>query len=293
MNDFNRIEVLNHGYVELIDCMGSDHRVVNSAKVSFAGQIDEKEPLDQRSINLIKYLLRNQHTSVFESVIFQFRMRLPIFVMRQLVRHRTARLNEESARYSILRDDCYVPEIDRMQRNSAFNKQGSSGTLDDVIGNNIIDSMVEEQEKAFAKYHSYLDDELAKELSRINLPVSTYTEIYWQMDLNNLFRFLKLRLDHHAQYEIRVYAQAIFDLIKHKVPVCCAAFEEYMLNAVSMTQEELAIFGKLSQPDTFDLVDTGILNLSRSEQHDFWVKINRLDLESKLEILLKLDANNE
>ena len=189
---------------------------------------------------LIDYLLRHAHTSPFEQVNFTFNIKLPIFVARQIVRHRTAKLNEISGRYSILKDEFYVPDISRMQTQSKDNKQGSSDTLIDNAENTIL-TMTQEQETAYDNYESYIESGMAKELARINLPVSTYSQWIWQCDLHNLFHFLRLRLDAHAQYEVRVYAEAKYELIKPIVPFACESFERHILNGRKFSSDEMAL----------------------------------------------------
>lgn len=227
--------VLDKGFVRLVDYMGGDNRVVQAARVSYGE--GTKNYRDDAA--LIDYLLRNAHTSPFEQVILTFHVKLPIFVARQWIRHRTARLNEISGRYSVLKDDFYVPAPEDIALQSTDNKQGrSSEALEKEQAEKIRTSLADNQRNAYAAYCSLVDEGIARELARINLPLSIYTEWYWQIDLHNLFHFLKLRLDAHAQKEIRLYAQVLFDIAKKVAPSSCESFERHLLGGVRFSAEE-------------------------------------------------------
>jgi len=229
--------VLDKGFVRLVDYLGGDERVVQSARVSYG----EGTKSYREDAALIDYLLRNSHTSPFEQVVLTFHVKLPIFVARQWVRHRTARLNEISGRYSILKDDFYVPKAEDVALQSTDNKQGRSAkALDPAVAEKIRSSLTEGQKSAYAAYSSLVGEGIARELARINLPLSLYTEWYWQIDLHNLFHFLKLRLDAHAQKEIRLYAEVLFEIAKKVAPRCCESFEKHTLRGVRFSGEELA-----------------------------------------------------
>lgn len=238
--ELRTIQVLDKGFVRLVDYMGDDRRIVQAARVSY-GQGTKTEAEDRA---LIQYLMRNAHTSPFEQVQFSFHCKMPVFVARQLVRHRTAKLNEISGRYSVMKEEFYVPEPGRFQKQSADNKQGSSiqliGDPEEYVGGPAYaqESMVLEHCGAYRCYEEYLEMGMAKELARINLPLSLYTEWYWTIDLHNLFHFLRLRMDSHAQWEIQEYARAKYELIKPIVPWACAAFEEYVLNGIRLSATE-------------------------------------------------------
>lgn len=237
---YRPISVLDHGYVELINYLGNDHTPTEAARVSTKGLIQDCSlggHLD-RDKKLTHYLLKNRHTSPFEQVVFTFRMKLPIFVARQLIRHRTARVNEMSARYSRLPGEVYVPKLERLMKQGKENKQGSEGELNSLDRRRFLDRNESATKSALSSYYQYLEDGVARELARICLPVSIYTEWVWQMDLHNLFHFLKLRMDKHAQWEIQQYAQAIANIVKDSVPMCWEAFEKYQLTTVTLTQEE-------------------------------------------------------
>ena len=229
--------VLNKGFVRLVDYLGGDERVVQSARVSYG----EGTKSYREDAALIDYLLRNSHTSPFEQVVLTFHIKLPIFVARQWIRHRTARLNEISGRYSVMKDDFYVPAPDDIALQSTDNKQGRSAeALEPGQAEKIRATFAGDQKTAYASYSALVDEGIARELARINLPLSLYTEWYWQIDLHNLFHFLKLRLDAHAQKEIRLYAEVIFDLAKKVAPRCCESFQRHILGGVSFSSEELA-----------------------------------------------------
>jgi len=232
---------LDKGFIRLVDKMGDDSSIVQAARVSY-GQ-GAKTPEEDR--NLIRYLMRNKHTSPFEMVEFKFHVKAPIFVFRQWQRHRAASINECSLRYTEAKDEYYVPEINQICYQSKDNKQGRAMPLDDEEASFFKTQFQLESNVAFDRYNIKLNRGMAKELARINLPLSTYSEMYWKMDLHNLFHFLKLRLHPYAQYEIRVYAQAILDIIKPIVPISCEAFEDYILNAQNLSGQEVKVLNEL------------------------------------------------
>lgn len=220
--------VLDHGFVRLVDYMGGDARIVAAARVSYG--LGTKTVREDAA--LIHYLMRNEHTSPFEQVVLTFHCKMPIFVARQWIRHRTARVNEVSGRYSRLSNEFYLPDSDQLRKQSARNKQGrSEEALPEGVRNEILGILKRDSEAAFGSYERLLGFDLARELARINLPLSSYTEWYWQIDLSNLFRFLKLRLSPHAQYEIRKYAEVMSGMARKVAPTAYGAFEENILNA--------------------------------------------------------------
>lgn len=286
----SEIKVLDKGFVRLVDHLGSDEAIVRAARVSY-GKGTRKISEDE---TLIRYLMRNQHTSPFEMCEVVFHIKLPIFVMRQMVRHRTANLNEISGRYSVLPDECYIPENDKVTFQNPSNKQGGTSEAvtpvniknpqdwwdcvepEDLIGTWNWQHYFEEDQKIIRQsYERYVDSGMRRELARINLPVSQYTECYWKMDLRNLFHFLKLRLDSHAQYEIRVYAEAIFEIIKPLFPTSCQAFEDYILNAITLTQRDIKCLSKLiALKDKQYLIDEFFTN--KREREEFIEKLGKL-----------------
>ena len=227
--------VLNLGFVRFVDYLGSDARIVQAARVSYGP--GTKTVREDKA--LINYLMKNQHTSPFEQIILTFHVKLPIFVARQWVRHRTARLNEISGRYSVLKDEFYLPEESSIRLQSTRNKQGRS--LQEVPGqlkSRVLEILKTDHELVYSHYQELLNDGVARELARINLPLSLYTEWYWQIDLHNLFHFIKLRLDPHAQLEIREYARVLGKAARAVAPMAYAAFEEYILCGVRLSRSE-------------------------------------------------------
>ena len=227
------------GFVKLLDVMGSDEEVENAARISY-GKGTRKV---SQTRNLIRYLIRHKHTSPLEMCEVKFHIKLPIFIMRQLVRHRTANLNEYSGRYSIMSDEYYLPEADYLQKQSTTNNQGreeiipNKGLLQFEF-NRIYDG-------AQIAYENLLNFELTKELARAVLPVANYTECIWKIDLHNFFHFVKLRADKHAQREIQDYANAMYELVKPKFPLCCEAFEDYNRDAVTFSKQEMDVIREL------------------------------------------------
>lgn len=225
--------VLNHGFVALRDYMGGDRSIADAARVSY--QDGTKTVNDDAG--LIDHLIRNEHTSPLEQCILTFHLKLPIFVMRQLVRHRTARLNEISGRYSILPAEFYVPAAEQIMPQSTDNKQGRAGGPMEHADSEV-DFFRAEGFNAFSAYQTRLHDGMARELARINLPLSSYTECIWQIDLHNLMHFMKLRLDHHAQYEIRVFAQAMYDITRAVAPLALNSFDNWIKDSVTLSGQE-------------------------------------------------------
>jgi thymidylate synthase (FAD) len=232
------IKIHNSGFVDLVDHMGDDERIVTSARIS----TNRGAKTPQEDAQLIDYLMRNRHTSPFEQVLFTFHLKMPIFVARQWVRHRTARMNEISGRYVEFEAEFFLPEELRIQ--SANNHQASEPG-DIATEKEILDHMDLEQDRAKRGYERYLEEGVAREMARINLPLSTYTEFYWNIDLHNLFHFLRLRTHHHAQKEIRDYAEAIATLIQPIVPMAYEAWERHERYGVKLSREEVVFIGDL------------------------------------------------
>ncbi len=228
--------VLDHGFVRLVDYMGGDARIVQAARVSYgAGTRTLRE-----DSALIDYLMRHRHTSPFEHVVFEFHCKMPVFVARQWIRHRTARVNEISGRYSIMQNEFYLPPPDQIRRQSADNKQGrDQEEVPPELQQRVLDILRKDQQRAYATYEEMINDDIARELARINLPLSLYTQWYWQMDLHNLFHFLELRLDPHAQWEIREYARVISDIVKAVTPLAWDAFDRHVLRGCRLSADEL------------------------------------------------------
>lgn len=258
------IKVLDKGFVRLVDYLGGDARIVQSARVSYG----EGTKTVRQDRGLIHYLLKNAHTSPFEQVQLTFHTKMPIFVARQWVRHRTARLNEISGRYSVMRDEFYVPDAEHVCAQSVSNKQGRGDPLPADEALVIIEALEREQRDTYANYEKLLEQNVARELARVNLPNSLYTEWYWQIDLHNLFHFLRLRLDAHAQYEIRVYAEAMAQCAKAVAPLAYEAFEEHVLGAVTFSRAECQAVAALLEGRSVALEGRSLA--------DFEVKLGRL-----------------
>ena len=228
--------VLDKGFVRLVDYLGNDERIALSARVSYGEGTKTRREIS----GLIDYLLRNEHTSPFEQVNFTFHLKMPIFVARQWMRHRTARINEISGRYSIMKDEFFVPEGGDIAEQSEDNKQGrAEDPVPEELQHSIQKTLRENQEQLYASYQKLIKQGIAREIARINLPLSLYTEFYWQIDLHNLFHFLRLRLHAHAQLEIRRYAQSILSIIQLVCPIASAAFEEHFVESARFSQSEL------------------------------------------------------
>lgn len=237
-------KVLDKGFVRLVDYMGGDERVVQSARVSY-GKGTKTVHEDKA---LIDYLMRNRHTSPFEQVVLTFHCKMPIFVARQWIRHRTARVNEISGRYSVLENEFYLPDKGQVRLQSKINRQGRSDEeVPPELQEEVLRILIEGQRRAYQDYEELIEKDIARELARINLPLSLYTQWYWQIDLHNLFHFLELRLDYHAQWEIRQYAKVIAEITKKVAPVSYEAFEKHVLNAVRFSGEELKALKNMLQ----------------------------------------------
>ena len=231
-----------HGFVRLIDIMGDDDSIADAARVSYGK--GTRTASDNKG--LIRYLVRHKHTSPLEMVEVKFHLKLPIFVMRQLVRHRTASLNEYSGRYSIMSDDFYEPSDDYIQPQSQTNKQGRGGELSEVWKQSYKQRIHEITTKAKYAYKFLIGNEstsggLSRELARTVLPVSNYTECYWKIDLHNFFHFCRLRMDDHAQQEIQDYAKVMYEMVKPEVPIATEAFEDYIYNSSTLSRMEMNV----------------------------------------------------
>lgn len=234
-------KVLDHGFIRVVDYMGSDSAIVQAARVSY-GKGTKKISQDEA---LIKYLMRHHHTTPFEMCEIKFHVKLPIFVARQWIRHRTANVNEYSARYSILDNEFYIPKPEQIAKQSDNNKQGSGEAFDPDTSKEIIDSLINDSNLVYSHYEKFIEQGLAREIARTNLTLNYYTQFYWKIDLHNLLHFLKLRADKHAQYEIRVYAEVMLDIIKKWVPLAYNAFVEYCLESACISRTGLEIIRKL------------------------------------------------
>jgi thymidylate synthase (FAD) len=235
MKPSEKIKCLDQGYVQLVDVMGDDDSIVDAARVSIAG---ENVRAVSENRGLIRYLMRHRHTTPLEMVEFKFRCKMPIFVARQWIRHRTANVNEMSGRYAEMPKEYYVPALEDIQPQASKNKQGRS---EEAMDNPEIwrDGFAEEAKVSFDLYQDRIDAGMARELARANLPLSTYTQWIWKIDLHNLLHFLALRLHPHAQKEIRVFGEAMASLIKPIVPIAYEAFEDYRLNGCFLSANDV------------------------------------------------------
>lgn len=242
-NDPNCVRCLGDGFVRLVEVMGGDRSIVQSARVSY-GKGTKSLRADRA---LIFYLMQHRHTTPFEMVEFKFHCRMPIFIARQWIRHRTANVNEMSGRYSIMEDKFWVPELEDFRTQSDTNRQGDQDApaLPEKEAKRLQQLFSEEQKSIYENYEKYIEAGVAREVARANLPLSVFTEWYWKIDLHNLLHFLHLRLDPHAQKEIRVYAEAIARFVKESCPVAWEAFEEYVLFASSLSRSEAKLLSEV------------------------------------------------
>jgi thymidylate synthase (FAD) len=263
---YQPLPVLDRGFVRVIDYMGDDGAIVQAARVSY-GRGTRKVSDDR---GLINYLMRMRHTSPFEMCELKLHVKLPIFVARQWIRHRTANVNEYSARYSVLDDEFYVPAPEHVASQASSNRQGRDQVLDPARAEVVREAVRANAERAYAEYLALLNQDergdtidperagLARELARIVLPLNTYTEWYWKTDLHNLLHFIALRADPHAQYEIRAYALVLLDVVRRWVPLTCAAFENYRLNAAELSGQALAALRRMLAGEEVSQADSGL-----------------------------------
>tara|TARA_B100000131_G_scaffold13169_1_gene13627 strand:+ start:810 stop:1604 length:795 start_codon:yes stop_codon:yes gene_type:complete len=261
-----KVKIHDHGFVQLVDHMGTDESIENAARISYGEGTRKKSETE----GLIRYLMRHRHTSPFEMCEVVFHLKLPIFVMRQLVRHRTASLNEYSGRYSVMSDEFYVPSREYLRKQSTTNKQGRSDELLDNVGL-LQYEYNRSHDGSNTAYQNLLREDVSREIARAVLPVSNYTEVVWKSDLHNFFHMVKLRSDAHAQQEIRDYSDAMYEIVKPLYPISCQAFEDYVLNSVSFSQKEMRMLKEqLNGSWTMDNLGRG---LSKREQTEFLEKL--------------------
>jgi thymidylate synthase (FAD) len=233
--------VLDHGFIRVIDYMGDDAAIVQAARVSYGAGTRHV----QNDEGLIRYLMRHWHSTPFEMCEVKLHVKLPVFVARQWIRHRTANVNEYSARYSILDREFYIPAPEHLAAQSTVNNQGRGEVLTGEEAARVLEILKSDANRAYDHYEAMLSQDgqqgLARELARMNLPANIYTQWYWKTDLHNLFHFLRLRADPHAQYEIRVYAEAIAACVRDWVPLAYAAFEDYRMGGVTLSAKAIAV----------------------------------------------------
>jgi thymidylate synthase (FAD) len=259
-------QVLDHGFIRVIDYMGDDSAIVQAARVSY-GAGTRHVSNDE---GLIRYLMRHWHSTPFEMCEVKLHVKLPVFVARQWIRHRTANVNEYSARYSILDREFYIPAPDQLAAQSTVNNQGRGEVLQGAEAARVLDMLKRDAGQMYDHYEEMLSQEgqqgLARELARMNLPMNIYTQWYWKTDLHNLFHFLRLRADAHAQYEIRVYAEAIAACVKDWVPLAFAAFEDYRMGGVTLSAKAIAVLKRRLKGETVSQADSG---MSKGEWREF------------------------
>jgi len=263
---YEAIPVLDHGFIRVVDYMGDDAAIVQAARVSY-GKGTRKISQDE---GLIRYLMRHRHTSPFEMCEIKLHVKLPMFVARQWIRHRTANVNEYSARYSILDKEFYTPAADQLAAQSASNRQGRGDVLDPEAAEAALNLLRRDAAQAFDSYEHLLNADadgapvdpnrigLARELARIGLPLSTYTQWYWKTDLHNLLHFISLRADPHAQYEIRVYADVLRDILERWAPLAARAFEDYRLFGAELSRQAIDVVRRRLRGEPVDQASSGL-----------------------------------
>ncbi len=277
---YQPIPVLDHGFVRVIDYMGDDSAIVQAARVSY-GKGTKKV---QNDAGLINYLIRHWHTTPFEMCEIKYHVKLPIFVARQWIRHRTANVNEYSARYSILDKEYYIPEADQLAAQSSSNRQGRGNVLEGEEAARVLSLLREDAETCYTHYSEMLNEDengspldesrsgLARELARMNLTLNMYTQWYWKIDLHNLMHFLGLRADAHSQYEIRVYADAMIEILKRWVPLTYEAFKDYRIGNVSLSTKGFAVVKALLAGEAVEQEKSG---LSKREWRELMAVLGR------------------
>ena len=281
---YKPIKVLDHGFVRVIDYMGDDSAVVQAARVSY-GRGTKKSLQDK---GLINYLMRHRHTTPFEMCDIKFHIKLPIFIARQWIRHRTASVNEYSARYSILSNEFYLPDRENLTPQSSTNKQGrSSEALPENIALRVLATIKEDSLRCYKNYVAMMNQDeqgniidednvgITRELARINLTLNHYTEWYWKINLHNLLHFLALRADSHAQYEIRVYADKMLDTVKKWVPITYQAFMDYRVGAAEISSKGLKVIKFMISGKEISQEKSG---LSKREWNELMEKLDKKDL---------------
>ncbi|USO02338.1 MAG: FAD-dependent thymidylate synthase [Alphaproteobacteria bacterium] len=257
-------KILDHGFIRVVDYMGTDSSIVQAARVSY-GKGTKQLSQDR---GLIHYLLRHKHTTPFEMCEIKLHVKMPIFVARQWIRHRTANINEYSARYSILDNEFYIPRPEDISTQSAVNKQcRETEPLPKEQSDKIIEILSGNAAQSYEQYESLINDyDLARELARANLPINVYTQMYWKIDLHNLMHFVKLRADPHSQYEIRVYAEVMQDIIAKWVPLTYEAFMNYSVNGQNFSDEAVKALKRMLKGEKITQEDT---KMSKREWDEF------------------------
>jgi len=280
---YEAIPVLDHGFIRVIDYMGDDTSIVQSARVSY-GKGTKKVSTDD---GLIRYLMRYRHSTPFEMCEIKYHVKLPIFIARQWIRHRTANVNEYSARYSILDKEFYLPTKDQLASQSKSNRQGRGDVLQGKQAEEVLNILKDDATRTYDNYEKLLNERfdgtkidenkigLARELARMNLTLNTYTQWYWKTDLLNLLNFLFLRADDHAQYEIRVYAEKMLDTVKRWVPITYQAFMDYRVGAAEISSKGLKVIKSMISGKKIGQEESG---LSKREWNELMGKLDKKDL---------------
>ena len=279
---FEALPILDHGFIRVIDYMGDDTSIVQAARVSY-GKGTKKVNTDS---GLIKYLMRHWHSTPFEMCEIKYHIKLPIFIARQWIRHRTANVNEYSARYSILDKEFYLPSKENLAAQSKNNRQGRGEVISGEQAKEVLDLLKGDAERTYVNYETMLNERydgsiidekksgLARELARMNLTLNTYTQWYWKTDLLNLMNFLRLRADHHAQYEIRAYADVMLYTLKRWVPITYEAFMDYRVGGTEISSKGKAVIKKLIKGENISIDET---DLSKREWNELMIAFNLKD----------------
>ena len=279
---YEAIPLLDHGFIRVVDYMGDDTSIVQAARVSYGKGTKKVSP----DAGLIKYLMRHWHSTPFEMCEIKYHVKLPIFIARQWIRHRTANVNEYSARYSILDKEFYLPAQEHLAAQSKSNRQGRGDVLEGEQAKRVLDLLKNDAERTSENYETMLNEKydgsiidengvgLARELARMNLTLNTYTQWYWKTDLLNLMNFLRLRADHHAQYEIRTYADAMLDTLKRWVPITYDAFMDYRVGGTEVSDKGKKVIQKLIKGDKVSIEESG---LSKREWNALMAAFNLKD----------------
>ncbi len=281
---YEAIPILDHGFIRVVDYMGDDTSIVQAARVSY-GKGTKKVSTDS---GLIKYLMRHWHSTPFEMCEIKYHVKLPIFIARQWIRHRTANINEYSARYSILDKEFYLPEPKHLAAQSKSNRQGRGDVIEGDQAKQVLELLKNDAERTYNDYEMMLNERydgtiidekkigLARELARMNLTLNTYTQWYWKIDLLNLMNFLRLRADDHAQYEIRAYADAMLETVKKWVPITYEAFIDYRVGGTEISAKGKIVIQKLISGEKVSVDESG---LSKREWNEL---MTTFDLKNKL-----------
>ncbi len=279
---YEALPILDHGFIRVIDYMGNDNSIVQAARVSY-GKGTKKVNTDS---GLIKYLMRHWHSTPFEMCEIKYHAKLPIFIARQWIRHRTANVNEYSARYSILDKEFYLPSKENLAAQSTSNRQGRGDIINGGKAEKVLGLLKEDAERTYKNYEEMLNERydgtviddnkvgLARELARMNLTLNTYTQWYWKTDLLNLMNFLRLRADHHAQYEIRAYADVMLDTLKRWVPITYDAFIDYRVGGTEVSSKGKEVLKKLINGHNINIDET---DLSKREWNELMQAFNLKD----------------